>query len=341
MKIRNLFKKPIDRSIQGVVTIGNESDLQKIQELEEYVVTNEITNSFRTFFKKYSESVKTPTDKMGVWITGFFGSGKSHFLKILGYLLENERVGNKNAIDYFDEKINDNFVLNYIKQSSQINNKVILFNIDATDLTWNDDYNFFTNNLGWESALFDGAGFQGTIDGRGYMLNGLFTSGQGFIARLGSNGVLKNIGFEGTFEGTWGGYISNHFAGTIENVYVKVSVNPVHGTLGFPSNILTGDFSSSGSVINNVIIVFDAPVHYGNVSSPLMGIYRPETHSDVYAVNTTGNVAGTLQEASDTVKTFADVEAFMTFIAGSDGFSEKWNQYWDTTGDYPLFINAQ
>lgn len=131
MKIRNLFKKPIDRSIQGVVTIGNESDLQKIQELEEYVVTNEITNSFRTFFKKYSESVKTPTDKIGVWITGFFGSGKSHFLKILGYLLENERVGDKNAIDYFDEKINDNFVLNYIKQSSQINNKVILFNIDS------------------------------------------------------------------------------------------------------------------------------------------------------------------------------------------------------------------
>ncbi len=131
MRIRNLFKKQIDRSIQGVVTIGNENDLQKIQELDEYVVTKEITEEFRRFFKKYSESIKTPTDKMGVWITGFFGSGKSHFLKIMGYLLENELVGDKNAIDYFEDKIQDNFVMNYIKQSAQIKNKVILFNIDS------------------------------------------------------------------------------------------------------------------------------------------------------------------------------------------------------------------
>ncbi len=131
MKIRNLFKKPIDRSIQGVVTIGNEDDLQKIQELDEYVVTKEITNSFRMFFKKYRESIKVPTGKMGVWITGFFGSGKSHFLKILGYLLENEIVGGKPAIEYFEDKITDSFVFADIQQSVQVKNKVILFNIDS------------------------------------------------------------------------------------------------------------------------------------------------------------------------------------------------------------------
>ena len=79
MKIRNLFKKPIDRVIQGVVTIGNESELQKIQELEEYVVTDEITKAFRQFFKKYSESVKNPTDRMCVWITGFLVQGNHTF----------------------------------------------------------------------------------------------------------------------------------------------------------------------------------------------------------------------------------------------------------------------
>ncbi len=131
MIIKDLFKKEIGRSIQGVVTIGNEDEEQKWQELEEYVCTDEITRSFRTFFRRYRESISVPTEKMGVWITGFFGSGKSHFLKILGYILENETVAGVKAADYFDEKIKDQLVLADIKQCSKTNNKVVLFNIDS------------------------------------------------------------------------------------------------------------------------------------------------------------------------------------------------------------------
>ena len=50
MIIKDLFEKKIDRSIEGVVTIGNETEEQKWQELEEYVCTDEIVKSFRTFF---------------------------------------------------------------------------------------------------------------------------------------------------------------------------------------------------------------------------------------------------------------------------------------------------
>ncbi len=131
MIIKDLFKKEIDRSIQGVVTIGNENEEQKWQELEEYVCTDEITKSFRTFFRRYRESISVPTEKMGVWITGFFGSGKSHFLKILGYLLENETVAGMKSVDYFDDKIKDQLVLADIKQCAKANNKVVLFNIDS------------------------------------------------------------------------------------------------------------------------------------------------------------------------------------------------------------------
>lgn len=131
MIIKDLFKKDIARPIQGVVTIGNEDEEQKWQELEEYVCTDEITKSFRTFIRRYRESITTPTEKMGVWITGFFGSGKSHFLKILGYILENEVVAGIRAAEYFDDKIKDELVLADIRQSAKANNKVVLFNIDS------------------------------------------------------------------------------------------------------------------------------------------------------------------------------------------------------------------
>lgn len=131
MIIKDLFKKNIGRPIQGVVTIGNEDEEQKWQELEEYVCTDEITKSFRTFFRRYRESIATPTEKMGVWITGFFGSGKSHFLKILGYILENEEVAGVRAAEYFKDKIKDELVLADIRQSAKANNKVVLFNIDS------------------------------------------------------------------------------------------------------------------------------------------------------------------------------------------------------------------
>ena len=131
MIIKDLFKKDIARPIQGVVTIGNEDEEQKWQELEEYVCTDEITKSFRTFIRRYRESITTPTEKMGVWITGFFGSGKSHFLKILGYILVNEVVAGIRAAEYFDDKIKDELVLADIRQSAKANNKVVLFNIDS------------------------------------------------------------------------------------------------------------------------------------------------------------------------------------------------------------------
>jgi hypothetical protein len=131
MKIRDLFKRSINRPIKGVVTIGNEEEAQRKQELEEYVVTKELINHFRTFFKSYRASVNQPTDRMGVWITGFFGSGKSHFLKILSYILENREVDGKKAIEYFDDRIGDEFIKADIKASASIKNTVVLFNIDS------------------------------------------------------------------------------------------------------------------------------------------------------------------------------------------------------------------
>ena len=133
MKIGQMFAKPIDRDMKGVIKVGQDDNLNIQQELEEYVVTRELQKHFRDFFDSYKRGIQGNTDKMGVWISGFFGSGKSHFLKILSYLLENKVVNGKTALQYFEEdnKIKDRMVLADMRLAATVPTDVVLFNIDS------------------------------------------------------------------------------------------------------------------------------------------------------------------------------------------------------------------
>lgn len=133
MIIKEMFEKEIDRDIKGVIKVGQGDDSNVKQELEEYVVTRELQKHFADFFSSYKKGITGNTDKMGVWTSGFFGSGKSHFLKILSYLLGNKTVDNKTALEYFIDggKIKDSLVLADIKLAASTSTNVILFNIDS------------------------------------------------------------------------------------------------------------------------------------------------------------------------------------------------------------------
>lgn len=133
MKLQEIYAKDINRNIQGVIKVDDDRDRSIKQELKEYVITGEIEKHFNEFFDAYVTSIGggSRTEKMGVWISGFFGSGKSHFLKILAYLLENREIDGKNAIDYFNDKIIDKMLVGNITRSGKTPSDVILFNIDA------------------------------------------------------------------------------------------------------------------------------------------------------------------------------------------------------------------
>lgn len=133
MKIKDIFSKPIDRDIKGVIKVGQDDSVSIQQELEEYVVTRELQKHFADFFAGYKRGINGNTDKMGVWISGFFGSGKSHFLKILSYLIANREVNGKTALQYFEEdnKIADPIVLADMRLASTVPTDVVLFNIDS------------------------------------------------------------------------------------------------------------------------------------------------------------------------------------------------------------------
>lgn len=133
MQIKNMFEKQIDRDIKGVIKVGQSDEENIYQELDEYVITKELLKHFRDFFDNYEKGINSNTDKMGVWISGFFGSGKSHFLKILSYLLKNSVVEGKRAIEYFTDgkKIDDSMLVAKMTKSGNISSDVVLFNIDS------------------------------------------------------------------------------------------------------------------------------------------------------------------------------------------------------------------
>lgn len=131
MQIRKMFDRRINRDIKGVIKIGQDDSGNIQQELEEYVVTDELHKHIGEFFAAYRKGIEQPTDEIGVWISGFFGSGKSHFLKILSYLVENREINGKRAVDYFDDKIKDSKIWEDMQKAGDITTDVVLFDIDA------------------------------------------------------------------------------------------------------------------------------------------------------------------------------------------------------------------
>ena len=134
MKIKQMFLKSIDRTINGVVQVGQDVDSVLVQELDEYIITRELRKHFITFFNNYGEASSEPNLSTGVWISGFFGSGKSHFLKMLAYLLENKEVDGIKTVERFRKKFDDDpatFML--IDNATKGETDTILFNIDTVN----------------------------------------------------------------------------------------------------------------------------------------------------------------------------------------------------------------
>lgn len=103
--LRELFVHPIERYIPPVAKVSDLAEAVVATDLREYVVTAPIEAALKAFLEGYAESRTATTDRIGVWISGFFGAGKSHFAKMLAYLLENRLVGDQTARQLFAERL--------------------------------------------------------------------------------------------------------------------------------------------------------------------------------------------------------------------------------------------
>lgn len=104
MKIVDIFRRPIARKIEEIIHVDLAEEEAVASELEEYEVTDHIRESFERVLDRYQETINNPDEGTNIWVSGFFGSGKSSFAKVLGYLLADPTVVGRSASDRFLER---------------------------------------------------------------------------------------------------------------------------------------------------------------------------------------------------------------------------------------------
>ncbi|MCF8362389.1 MAG: BREX system P-loop protein BrxC [Prolixibacteraceae bacterium] len=171
MILKNFFSNDINRNIETVIKADDQEHI--LDELQEYVVTNEIANKTRDFFSAYNDY----QGANGVWISGFFGSGKSHLLKILSYVLENKEFNGYKPGEIFAGKISDDAILKAdIINATRIPSESVLFNIDqqAQITSKNEEdallrvfYKVFYDHLGYFGSQSHVADFEQWVAGEG------------------------------------------------------------------------------------------------------------------------------------------------------------------------------
>ncbi|MGQ1787983.1 BREX system P-loop protein BrxC [Saccharicrinis sp. GN24d3] len=171
MKIKEFFQKDINRNIETVIKADDRDHIS--DEVAEYVITNEIAKKIRDFFQAYNDY----NGANGVWISGFFGSGKSHLLKILSYVLENKSFNGYKSGELFAEKIEDDEMLKGdVLAATRIPSESVLFNIDQqAQITSKTDenailsvfYKVFFDHLGYYGFQTHVAEFEMWVDKQG------------------------------------------------------------------------------------------------------------------------------------------------------------------------------
>ena len=99
MKIRDLFRGDIGRPIETVIHVDLSDEQTVAHEIDEYVVTDNIRDHLEELADLYAETARNPSESTNVWVSGFFGSGKSSFAKMVGYALANPQVDGRSATE--------------------------------------------------------------------------------------------------------------------------------------------------------------------------------------------------------------------------------------------------
>ena len=161
MHIKELFANKIDRHIEEVIKVDQTDDDIVRDEIREYVATDSICKHYSTIFNRYWETPQKPHEGVGVWVSGFFGSGKSSFAKNLGLTIENRALKSESAASLFGKQTrNEEIQVLLSNISEHIPTQAVIFDISTdrgirsgnqtlTEIT----YRLFLESLGYAKDL--------------------------------------------------------------------------------------------------------------------------------------------------------------------------------------------
>lgn len=131
IKVKDILSIDLDDDIKSVVDIDttDENEDDKIDELNDFILTEALAKHLMDFCDYYSSETRQP----GIWLSGFYGSGKSFFAKILGYLLENPTWKGTSVVDRFALKLDGlkdaSLLQNDISEIAKMSNHVVRFDV--------------------------------------------------------------------------------------------------------------------------------------------------------------------------------------------------------------------
>jgi hypothetical protein len=131
--IADLLVRDLSQQIEEIIKVDQTDEHAVYTELTEYIATDRLKMEYRGLLRAIADAPQDPHEGVGVWVSGFFGSGKSSFVKNMGYVLGNQPVLGQPASQLFKAQVADEAIHALLDSiNSRIPTKVIMFDISKS-----------------------------------------------------------------------------------------------------------------------------------------------------------------------------------------------------------------
>jgi hypothetical protein len=167
--VKEILTLDLQEDIKNVIDLEDTNEAEIQQEIESYIVTEGLGQHLYSFLNQFTSNIK----ETGVWLSGFYGSGKSYFGKMLGYMIDNRIINGTPARERFIPRLkgvsNESLIENSIRNLDAIKSRVIFLDVAKQNTDRGLAFTLFTNllkNLGFRDDLYGYIEFDFFIDGK-------------------------------------------------------------------------------------------------------------------------------------------------------------------------------